>query len=324
MPVRSVASPTPEAIQARRGPDPRRISVVTPTFNRADLLERLARSISAQREHIREWVVVDDGSTDDTAQRVREMRPWLGVGLTYHYQLNAGRMAAVNRGIQLATGELVASMDSDDWFADRSLGEVVDAWLGIPAGQRRRYAGVVALCMDELGRPLGHGSPPTSAVETDLVTLAERHSSLGDRKEFLRRDVLLEHPYPIVPGERRVATSTIWPAISERYTVRLVPVAVVHKTYLPDGLTRNIDRMRAMSPVSSAQRYRNYLAYRGELSRAAAARNAVNYVRYCLHAGQPPSIDALPLQRRLVVCAASPLGAGIFVLDRLRLRLSGR
>jgi glycosyltransferase involved in cell wall biosynthesis len=297
------------------------ISVVTPTYNRAHLLPRLANSIHAQRETITEWIVVDDGSTDGTEAVIQRLRSSIEIPIIYEYQANAGRMVALNRGLELVTGRLVAFMDSDDWFAGNSLSIIAEEWNAIDVTAREHCAGIVALCADEDGNPLGKNIP-AEPFDTDLVALSERHRLRGDRKEFIRIDVLRRFAYETVQGERRVATSTIWPAISEAYFVRFLPAVVVFKTYQPSGMTANIDLLRAKSPTSSAIRYWNYLTYKGRLPLRSVVKNAANFVRYSLHGARFPRNQNLTFARRVSLVAAAPIGAWLYTRDRIRLARS--
>jgi glycosyltransferase involved in cell wall biosynthesis len=92
-----------------------RIAAVIPTYNRARLLERTLESIVSQTRPADEIVVVDDGSTDDTADVVARFAP----AVTYVYQENAGASAARNHGVEVASADFVAFLDSDDvWSPD--------------------------------------------------------------------------------------------------------------------------------------------------------------------------------------------------------------
>jgi glycosyltransferase involved in cell wall biosynthesis len=87
-----------------------RVSVVIPTFNRARLLPRAVESVLAQTQPPTEIIVVDDGSTDDTAE---VLESWSSE-ITVLRQENRGVSAARNRGIQAARGDWIALLDSDD------------------------------------------------------------------------------------------------------------------------------------------------------------------------------------------------------------------
>ncbi len=90
------------------------VSVIIPTYNRADYVVEAIRSAKKQTYRLKQIIVVDDGSCDDTARRVAEVG-----GVEYHYKINRGQGAARNLGLRIAAGEFIASLDSDDlWDAD--------------------------------------------------------------------------------------------------------------------------------------------------------------------------------------------------------------
>lgn len=92
------------------------ISVILPTYNRAAFLERSIGSVLAQRLPCDELLVVDDGSTDNTAEVVERLAATATVAVRYLYQPNQGAAAARNSGIGAARGQLLAFLDSDDWW----------------------------------------------------------------------------------------------------------------------------------------------------------------------------------------------------------------
>jgi glycosyltransferase involved in cell wall biosynthesis len=95
------------------------VSVIIPTYNRADQLENALRSVLAQTYPHWQLLVVDDGSTDDTRARVAAFGQAHGVPIEYHYQANQRQAAARNTGLRHCRGEYVASLDSDDtWHPD--------------------------------------------------------------------------------------------------------------------------------------------------------------------------------------------------------------
>ncbi len=87
-----------------------KVSVVIPTFERATLVTRAVASVLAQSRDVEEILVIDDGSTDDTAERLAARFPSVRV----ERQANRGVSAARNRGVELARGDWIALLDSDD------------------------------------------------------------------------------------------------------------------------------------------------------------------------------------------------------------------
>jgi glycosyltransferase involved in cell wall biosynthesis len=99
-----------------------RVSVIIPTYNRKELVQLTIDSALAQTFIDSEIIVVDDGSTDNTGEALRTR---YGDEIRYEYQANQGESAARNRALQLAQGEFIALLDSDDlWLPDKIEKEV--------------------------------------------------------------------------------------------------------------------------------------------------------------------------------------------------------
>lgn len=104
--------------------DPLRISVVIPTYNRAHLIADALASVAAQTVAVDEILVIDDGSTDETAKRVAEWSK-ANVPVLYFRQENSGGNVARNLGIQKATGDVIAFLDSDDlWQPEKTAKQI--------------------------------------------------------------------------------------------------------------------------------------------------------------------------------------------------------
>ena len=105
-----------------------RITVFTPTYNRAYILNRLYLSLQRQSFTCFEWLIVDDGSTDDTEETINK---WIdsdnAFAIRYYKKPNGGKHRAVNYGLQLAKGEIFFVVDSDDYLTDDAL-EKIDHW----------------------------------------------------------------------------------------------------------------------------------------------------------------------------------------------------
>lgn len=123
-----------------------KITVFTPTYNRGYIIEKLYRSLQRQTFQDFEWVVMDDGSTDNTEEIFESwMQEDNRFPIRYYKQENGGKCRAINRGLDLAKGELFFIMDSDDYLTDNALERIV-YWESTIAGQQN-YAGVVGLSL---------------------------------------------------------------------------------------------------------------------------------------------------------------------------------
>ena len=157
-----ITAPTRDS---RRPPESPRVSVIMATYNMGRYVTAAIESVLAQTVSDLELHVVDDGSTDDTADRVK---PYLADSrVRYHYQPNAGQTAAKNRGIAASTGEFIGFCDADDLWVPEKLA------MQIPVFERHPEAGVVYTRtreIDENGnpRPEKTHSEPTGRVTQEL------------------------------------------------------------------------------------------------------------------------------------------------------------
>jgi len=103
-------------------------TVFTPTFNRAHTLHRVFDSLVAQTYRDFEWIVIDDGSTDDTQSLIKLWQQQADFPIHYHYQVNSGKHIAYNYAVKLAHGELFLVIDSDDGFVVNALESMLYWW----------------------------------------------------------------------------------------------------------------------------------------------------------------------------------------------------
>lgn len=296
------------------------VSVLTPTYNRAATLPKLATSIAEQGIGL-EWIVVDDGSTDETADVLAELAAGAPFPVRVIAQRHAGKHVALNRGIPLARGEIVALIDSDDELLPGALARLHESWQRIPAAERGGFVGITGRCVDERGRLIGNRFPGENAVDCSWQQAIYLHHCAGERFGLLRTDVLREHPFPDSCDQQFVVEGMIWRQIGRKYLTRYVddPVRIYH-TAGEDRLGR-----RPFAEVAAAMLAYYSLMLREDLQwfRSAPAhffRASVHYARAGLHERVPLARQAaaLPSPARVLWFSALPLGAALWLHDRFR------
>jgi len=170
-------------------------TVLTPTFNRADLLGRVYASLQAQRFTDFEWLIVDDGSTDDTRETVSAMMPRSPFPVRYIHQENGHKKMAFNRGVREARGTMLVVLDDDDEMPPDALGTMHRIWHDIPAADRTRFVGVTGLCARVDGRIVGDRFPQ-SVMDASVTDMYFRHRVRGEKFGCQRTDVLRQFPFP--------------------------------------------------------------------------------------------------------------------------------
>ena len=105
-----------------------KLSILTATYNRGEYLKNIYKSIirNLSQGIEPEWIIVDDGSIDDTEQVVNELISRKKFEIKYIKQENMGKMVAINNAVQIATGELIVDCDSDDFFKEGSFKLISD------------------------------------------------------------------------------------------------------------------------------------------------------------------------------------------------------
>ncbi|KOF51909.1 MULTISPECIES: glycosyltransferase family A protein [unclassified Achromobacter] len=301
-------------------------TVLTPTYNRAATLLRVYESLSRQTCRAFEWVVVDDGSTDNTHAAVLAWQAQADFPIRYVWQNNQHKKTAFNRGVREARGQLIVGLDSDDEMPPDALEIFRKAWESIPAGRRDAYVAVTGLCARPDGSIVGDRYPQ-DVLDSTAVDVYFRYRVKGEKFGCMRTDVLRRFPFPEdVAGF--VPESLVWWAIARAgYLSRFINqvVRVYHDT--PGGLSRS-----AVSVGNNAQglyllawdmlqHHLAFFRYRPREFLMAAAR----YTRFRLHlknSGLPTTaLKAYRLTNkvgRLMVALMWPLGYALYRRDRRR------
>ncbi len=214
-----------------------RFTVFTPTYNRAELLKQLYQSLQKQTFRDFEWLVVDDGSADHTQELFSQIvASEKGFPVRYVKTENGGKHRAINKGLELAAGELFYIVDSDDFLPDAAL-EIIDAMeKTIPQEDKNAFAGVCGLKGTANGGVLG----TTFRGETLDITALQRYANgvTGDKAEVFYTDLLRRYPFPEFEGENFITEAVVWDRIAaDGFKLRFFNKAVMICEYRDDGLT---------------------------------------------------------------------------------------
>ena len=232
------------------------ITVFTPTYNRAHLLPRVYESLCKQTFRDFEWVIVDDGSVDDTKSLSLTLprREGTFFPIRYFRQENGGKHRAINRGVKAAQGELFLILDSDDTLPKRSL-EIINHYYQ-QVKDDASFGGVCGYMAHHDGTVIGHGCD-VPVLDTNSIDLRYKYHVVGDMLEVFRTDVLREIPFPDIEGEKFVPEALVWNRIACMYKLRVFHEVVYYRDYLDGGLTDKIVRIRMTSPIASMMSMRS-------------------------------------------------------------------
>ena len=254
------------------------ITVFTPTYNRARLLPRLYESLCQQTFKDFEWVIVDDGSVDDTKSLSLSLAQKKGTffPIRYFYQVNGGKHRAINRGVKEANGELFFIADSDDILPPKALEIVAGIYKEIRADNS--LAGVCGLDGTFDGKIIGSGLPQ-DVIDDTSIAIRSKLGITGDMKEVFRTEVLKEFPFPEIEDECFCPEDLVWNRIATKYKLRYFNQIIYLAEYQNDGITAGIVRARMKSPIASMMTYAEMTQYQG-MPVTEKVKAAINYWRF--------------------------------------------
>lgn len=260
------------------------ITVFTPTYNRAHLLPRLYESLKSQTFHDFEWLIVDDGSIDDTEIVVQNFLKEGILNIRYVYQSNCGKHCAINRGVKEAGCELFFIVDSDDSITKDSLEKISLQWNSVKSDSS--FSGVCGYMANHDGTMIYSGNKK-DILDCTSLELRYKYNVKGDMAEVFRTDVLKEFPFPEIYGERFCPEALVWNRISQKYKLRVFNSVIYYRDYLPGGLTDKIVSIRMNSPIASVTHYKELNSYKVPVKEKIKA--AINYWRFhaCVPHGKP-------------------------------------
>ena len=235
------------------------ITVFTPTYNRGYILHRLYESLCRQRFHDFEWIVVDDGSTDNTPELLRECCREERINLRVFHQENSGKHIAINKGVQEARGELFFIVDSDDYLSDNALETMWRYYQDIR--DDARFVGLSGVRATPDGKRIG-GEVDFETLDCHIMDFFCKYHYQGDMAEAYKTSVMRRFPFPVIPGEKFCCESLIWNRIAQVGVLRYTNEKWYICEYRPDGLTAHITQVRMRSPRYAMLLYAEQARYR--------------------------------------------------------------
>ena len=215
-------------------------TIFTPTYNRRELIDNLYHSLLAQTDKNFEWLIIDDGSTDDTEKYFSELtskpQPF---PIRYLKQVSGGKHRAINKGVQNANGELFFIVDSDDYLTENAI-EKINQWI-TTLDNSHKWAGISGLRGFSKNSVVGQHSD-FSYIDAKNNE-RRKYNLLGDKAEVYFTDVLKQHPFPEIPGENFTSEEIVWNAIArDGYYLRWFNEIIYICDYLEGGLTKDNDK----------------------------------------------------------------------------------
>lgn len=224
------------------------VTIFTPTYNRATLLKHLYISICNQTCKDFEWLIVDDGSSDDTRSVILDIAAEQKLKIRFYQKPNGGKHTAINMGAELAQGELFFIVDSDDALVPEAVETILTEWDTVKDKN---------LCGMSFLRGAYRGDKLVSRAESEFpkdrfignfIDVKYNHGSSADNAEVWVTECLRKHPFNVYPGERFMSEGMVWIRLAKERDMLFVNKIIYICEYLEGGLTLQGKKLRFLCP----------------------------------------------------------------------------
>lgn len=219
------------------------LTILTPTYNRSGTLSRCYESLRQQTCKDFEWVVVDDGSTDNTKNVLTGFSSDFFQIITI-YKENGGKHTALNAAHPHIHGDYVLILDSDDYLTETAVEEVLSSWKQFEYNEK---IGILTFL-----KGTSDGKPVCTVTDYNVpvdILRYRRQSHLGnDCCEVIRAKLFREYPFPVFEGEKFISECALWNRVGWQHKCVYINSIIYICEYLEDGLTKSGRSMRIKNP----------------------------------------------------------------------------
>lgn len=280
------------------------LTVITTTYNRAYCIGNLYESLKRQTCDDFVWLIVDDGSVDDTENVVKGFIEEGKVQITYIKQKNAGMHGARNTAYDNAMTEINTIIDDDDYMTDDAVEKITAFW---NMNKREGIAGFVGYNVDLKGDIIG--SPlPAEVKETTTTELFDKYKVTGDKKLVYRSDIIRKYPFPVFEGEKFFPASYKYRLLDLEYKILIMPEPICVVDCNQNSMTFNkVAQYRSCA--------KGFAFYRNEMIRISKnpkyiIKETIHYIAESLLGGNKHFIKTAHKKGYAILC--TPLGVALY------------
>lgn len=290
----------------------KKLTVFTPTYNRGYCLENCYQSLVSQTCHDFIWLIIDDGSSDETGELVDEWLQENKIEIRYLWQANVGMHGAHNTAYERIDTELNVCLDSDDCLHEKAVERILEFWSEYGSDQ---VSGIVALNENRVGETIGT-KLPENIKQATLFDLYYKFGTKGDKKIVYRTELTKQYPYPLFEGEKYVGLAYKYYKLDERYELLTLNQVLCIVDYLPDGSSNNMFKQYKTNPKGFAF-YRKELMLLPFAGLGFTFRQAVHLVSSSLFDRNKQLFKETP--NKAVTFMALPFGVMLFLYVNIKL-----
>lgn len=291
------------------------ITIFTATYNREKLITRLYKSLQQQSVKDFEWIIVDDGSEDDTEIVVSNMiKTELSFPIFYYKQQNQGKHVAINKGLEHANSDFFYIVDSDDRLPKNAIKELIHKAKTVI--DKKHVAGVVGLKCFFDGTPVGSNNLKED-ITCNSFDFRYKYGVTGDKAELFKTEVLRKFNFPQFKEETFLPESIVWNRIAKDYQMLYFNKNVYECEYLQEGLSAHSVALRKKNPLGVLNLYSELMGY--NIPKKVKIKAYVNFWRFffCLPVHKYAANSKL-LKLQVGCYLFLPVGFAYYIIDKVK------
>ena len=300
------------------------ITIFTPTYNRAYLLPKLYDSLVAQEQKDFEWLIIDDGSTDNTEDLIKKFQNENKIRIRYVKQKNSGKYKAINKALDLALGELFMIVDSDDYLTTNAIILIKKYYEQIK--DDNNFIGVVGLKGKNLTEPYTSYYNEKKQknkfynlefIDSTYIDYRYKYKISGDRAEVCITEKMKKYKFPELTNEKFMNEGYIWNKMANdglkfRYFNDIIYIG----EYLSDGLSQNMKNIKLNSPENAAIENNEYIRLK-KLPLKVRIKACANYYRYSTICKKPISESFKKCNSKIISIIGIPIAVILLLKNNI-------
>lgn len=221
------------------------LTILTPVYNREEFMQKLFESLKKQTVQDFQWLIIDDGSTDNTEKIISSFQEY-SFSLDYHKKNNGGKHTAINYAHQFIKGKMVCIVDSDDWLLPNAVEKIIEREIEYSSSENVK---LLSFLRGKSTEEAINSSFPDHPVISNHIDFRINDNRGGDCCEVIATDVLKEFPFPEHKGERFLGEGYLWNNAGFKYDTVYIPEIIYICEYLEGGLTKSGRKLRISCPL---------------------------------------------------------------------------
>lgn len=222
------------------------ITILTPTYNRVDDLKRLYNSLKNQKSKEFEWLIIDDGSVDETAKFISKIKESSQFTIIYQYKENGGKPSAQNLGVKLCKNDFILFVDSDDILTNDAI-EILNKKTKI-IEKKDDVSGIIGN-KGLIGTKEIVGKKIPDIEYTTGLFLYQKLNFTGDTLRLYKTSILKKNLFPEIKNEKFIPENVVYDKIDLEYKMLVIKEVLYLCEYQEDGLSKNINAIRKNNPI---------------------------------------------------------------------------